>query len=141
MLELNGHSPAQFFLQPVPRISQINVEVAAIDLCLRALEQKEVVATAAQAAEWIIEHGDAWRALCREIILCGERLHALEDRALKIRQAQGYTVHGLDLAEFIGTGRTLLGCNWINDPISRVRTTALAAKIITERDLKEARNA
>ena len=140
---LNGYAPSSLKLvKSMTRSAEIDIEIGAIDLVLSALQRKELVASATEAAQWVIQNGPAWRELCRDWLLTAERLHALETRAFAVRQELGgVTPATLELAEFIGNGRSPLGIRWDSDPLSRVRTAALQAKIITKADLEDARNA
>jgi hypothetical protein len=140
---LNGHAPRGLTLpRTISRNSEISIELAAIDLILEALERKELVQNAIEAADFVVEHGVEWREICRDYILAAERLHVLEDRALAMRQQlRGPAPMTLELSQYIGNGRSPLGIRWDCDPMSRARTAALKAGIISEQDLRNARNA
>jgi hypothetical protein len=140
---LNGHAPSDLkSLRMMPRVQEINVELGAIGLILEVLQKKELLQEAIEAADWVIANGTQSRALCRDLILTGERLRALEERALAMRaELRGQVPATLELAAFVGNGRSPLAIPWSTDPLSRMRTAALKAEIITEKDLKEARNA
>jgi hypothetical protein len=137
---MNGHSPDGIRLPPAtPRRQQIEVEIEALDLVLDALSKKELVARAAEAAAFALQHGEEWAALCRDTLLTATRLGALEARAQAWRQNLGGAVPAtLPLAAFIGTGRSILGVPWGADPLSRPRAAALEAKIITAKEIKGA---
>jgi hypothetical protein len=139
---LNGYAPAG--LKHAPPISQKQedeIEVEAIDVVLAVLSRRELVATAAAAADFVLEHGEEWEALCRDIILAAARLGALEKRAIEWRAQLGVIPSTLPMAQFIGTGRSIVGAVWAGDPLSRPREAALQAKIVTAKELKAAQDA
>src|SRR4051812_47917275 len=87
---LNGYAPSSMrLLPPIPRDEELIIEVAAIDIVLGALSQQELTARATAAAAWIIAYGDAWRQLCRDIILTATRLQAPEARPQAGRPGPG----------------------------------------------------
>jgi hypothetical protein len=138
---LNGHAPASMKLyRSGSRDRELRIEVGAIDEVLSALSGKELAARAAEAAEWVERHGAEWRALCRDLVLTATRLQALEQRAQAWRATLGGNVPAtLALAEFIGA-RSVLGIPWANDPLSRVRTAAIDARVVSRSEIKEAQN-
>jgi hypothetical protein len=74
---LNGFAPAGLkHAPPISRDEELEIEVEAIDIVLSALSQKELAASAASAAELAIEHGAAWEAYWRELLLTAARLGA-----------------------------------------------------------------
>jgi hypothetical protein len=139
---LNGFAPADLkHAPPISRKQELEIEVEAIDIVLSALSQKELVARAAEAAEFALEHGAEWEALCRDIILTATRLGALERQAIEWRQKLGPAVPAtLPMARFIGTGRSIVGALWASDPLYRPREAALQEKIVTAKEIKAAEN-
>jgi hypothetical protein len=140
---LNGFAPPGMKRAPPnSRKAQLEVERDAIDLVLAALSTKELAARAEEAAEFAVEHGAEWEALCRDIVLCAVRLGALERRAIEWRQKLGPAVpSSLPMAGFIGTGRSILNVAWGADPLSRVRAAAVEARIVTAKEIKATENA
>src|ERR1700730_14090132 len=136
---LNGHAPEGLRLvAPGSREAVLEIEVAALDLAMNALSQRELAARAVEAAALVREHGPKWAALCRELVLTATRLEELERRAHAWPdQMRGSEPATLLLATFIGTGRSILNIPWANDPLSRLRTAALAAGILDKGDIKE----
>jgi hypothetical protein len=122
---LNGYAPSSMKRAPPnSRKAELEIDVEAIDIVLSALAQKELVATAAESAAFALEHGAEWEALCRDILLTFTRAQALEKRAVEFRQKLGPAVPAtLPMAQFIGTGRSIVGIVWGADPLSRPRTS------------------
>jgi hypothetical protein len=140
---LNGYAPPGLkHAPPISEQTEDEIERDAIDIVLAALSQKELVATAAEAAEFAIEHGAKWEALCRDILLTATRLGALERQAIEWRAKLGPAVPAtLPMATFIGTGRSILNVPWGSDPLSRPREAALQAKIVTRKEIEAAADA
>jgi hypothetical protein len=139
---LNGYAPAGLkHAPPRSRQQELEINVEAIDIVLSALAQKELVATAAESAAFALEHGDEWAELCRDILLTAARLGALEKRAVEWRANLRVIPASLPLAQFIGTGRSIVGVLWASDPLYRPREAALQAKIVTAKEIKAAENA
>jgi hypothetical protein len=137
---LNGYAPAGLKLPAaVSRRHELEIEIEAIDLVLSTLAAKENIARAEEAAAFAVKHGDQWEGLCADIILTATRLQALEARAADWRAGLGGAVpSSLPMARFVGTGRSVLNIAWGADPLSRVREAALAARIVTPKELKAA---
>jgi hypothetical protein len=106
---------------------------------LEILSTKELIARSEEGAAFLLENGEEWRQICRDVLLCAVQLGALERRAVAWRQQlAGVTPATLAMAGFIGTGRSILNIPWSGDPLSRVRTAALEEKIISAKELKDA---
>jgi hypothetical protein len=135
---LNGFAPAGLKLPPAAsRRQELEIEIEALDLVLDALSKKENVARAEEAAAFAVDHGEAWAAICRDVLLCATRLGALEARAIAWRQKlAGVTPASLPLARYIGHGRPL-GAG----ELSRAITEALETKIISKSELRDAADA
>jgi hypothetical protein len=140
---LNGYAPPDLKrAPPFSRKAQLEIEVEAIDTVLAVLSRKELVARAEEAAALWLAHGEQWSELCRDILLTATKLGALEHRAAQWRASLGGAAPStLPLAQFIGTGRSIVGVAWGADPLSRPREAALQAKIVTAKELKAAQDA
>jgi hypothetical protein len=88
---LNGAAPAALSLfQPAITLDKrLYREQRGIDLALKILADKDLVARAAEAVEWGEVHGPEWRQLAREITLTAIRLDALERRARQLLEGCG----------------------------------------------------
>jgi hypothetical protein len=118
--------------------AELRLEQEALDICIDALAQKGLAAAAADGAKWLIEHGAEWRALCREYLLVAERLMALEDKAQAMRsRITGSMVVELPLGAFVGSGG-FIDKRPSADPLSRFRMAALAARIVSTKDIEDA---
>ena len=81
---LNGAAPASLSSSPEAGITLDKVlyrEQRGIDIVLKILNDKELVARSVEAVEWAEAHRAEWRALAREITLTAIRLDALERSA------------------------------------------------------------
>jgi hypothetical protein len=139
---LNGYAPAGLkHAPPISRDEELEIKREAIAIVLSALAQKELVAAAEESAAFVLEHGEEWEALCRDILLTFTRGAALEKRAVEFRAKLRVIPASLPLAQFIGTGRSIVGALWASDPLYRPREAALQAKIVTTKEIKAAENA
>src|ERR1700693_4176181 len=101
---LNGHAPPSMKATlPFPQEEQLNVELAAIDLVLATLSQRENIVRAAEAEQYAHQHRAEWTAIVRDALLGASMMRAAEARAVKFRQKLGGIVpNSLQLAAFIG---------------------------------------
>lgn len=130
---LNGYAPPSLTLPPaVTRETELTIERDAIDIVLKALSQSELVARAAEAAQWIIKNEPSWREMCRQRVLAEVRAEALKDLALKMQEAAGgiYAVP-LPMARFI-LSRDVT--------VADMCHAALEAGIVSRTDLERAAN-
>ena len=77
---LNGAAPPSLSSSPEAGITLDKVlyrEQRGIDIALKILNDKELVARSVEAVEWAGAHGAEWRALAREITLAAVRLDSL----------------------------------------------------------------
>ena len=79
-------------------------------------------------------------ANCRSLTSPTNSSDEAEKKAIKVRESIGATPATLPLAMFIGNGRSLVCAPWQNDPISRARTEALEKRIVSQRDITEAKH-
>ena len=83
---LNGAAPASLS-SPEADVTLDKLlyrEMRGIDIALKILNDKELVAKAVEAVEWGEAHGAEWRQLAREITLTAVRLDALERGARQL---------------------------------------------------------
>jgi hypothetical protein len=109
-------------------------EQAGIDIVLKVLNDKSLVATAAAAVEWAEENGAKWAGICREVVLATARLDALHKTASEL----------LASCPDIGAARLVLG-NYIGgDPTSVSVDDLIAAAeaqgVVNAADLKKVRH-
>jgi hypothetical protein len=82
---LNGYAPQSLSLPPeISRDRILLRERRGLDIVLKILADKDLVARAAEAVEWGEAHGAEWHQLTREITLTAIRLHALEQSAQRL---------------------------------------------------------
>lgn len=133
---LNGSAPASLLLPPdISRDKILYREQRGIDIALKILTDKDLVARAADAVAWAEANGDKWLALCRETVLTVIKLEALEDRARQLLGECGdvFSVR-LPMANVVG-GRSIT-----ETPISELTETALADGIVTNAEIRKAQN-
>jgi hypothetical protein len=135
-LMMNGSTPQHLLTPAISRSEQIRAERDAIAYVHRDLSRQVDLARYSEAETWVAENDKAWRALCRDIIICATRLFSLEERAREmLKPIEGVCV-ALPMATTIGR-LSLLG---IGDPLLDMRVAALNEKIITESDVRKARH-
>lgn len=78
---MNGSTPSHLLVPAVSRDEQIRAELDAIAYVDRELGRQLEDAQHHETEQWVVDHATEWRALCREIVLAGVRLEALEERA------------------------------------------------------------
>lgn len=133
---LNGSAPESLSLPPeITRDRILLREQRALDIVLKILTDKNVVARAADAVAWAEAHGDQWRTLCREITLAAIRLEALERGAQELLGQCGdiFAVR-LPMANIVG-GRPISEI-----PVSDLTETALAEGVVTSAEIRKAKN-
>jgi len=110
-------------------------EQRGIDIALKILADKDLVARATEAVEWAEAHSDEWRQLVREIVITTIRLNALERRAGELLGGCGdiFAVR-LPLVNVIG-GRAIS-----ETPIGDLTETALAQGVVTSAEIRKAQN-
>ena len=82
---LNGSAPESLSLPPeITRDRLLLREQRGIEIVLKILDNKELVARATEAVEWTEAHSGEWRQLCREITLTALRLDALQKTAQRL---------------------------------------------------------
>jgi hypothetical protein len=85
---LNGDAPAS--LAPPSELDfssldrQLAVEQRGIDIAIKILGDRELIARAAEAVHWAEEHAHQWRQLVRETIVTAARLEALQRAAARL---------------------------------------------------------
>jgi hypothetical protein len=133
---LNGEAPETLSLPPELAKDRILMrEMRGIDIALKILASKDLVARTVEAVRWAEEHDGEWRTLCRDIVLTAVRLDALEDRARRLlEQCIDVSSIRLPMANIIG-GRAISEI-----PISDLTERAMAAGVATSTEVKKARS-
>src|ERR1019366_3964229 len=79
------------------------IEQRGIDIAVKILSDKELLARAAEAVQWSESHADKWRHLVREAIVAAARLEAIERAATDlIEQCVDITATNLPMVNLIG---------------------------------------
>lgn len=133
---LNGSAPELLSLPPeITRDRMLLREQRGIEIVLKILTDKSLVARAAEAVEWAELHGDQWRALCRDVTLTAIKLNALEQSARElIGQCPDIFAVRLPMANKIG-GRAIS-----ETQISDLTEIALAAGVVSAAEIRKAKN-
>jgi hypothetical protein len=133
---LNGAAPESLSLPPeVSHDKILYREQRAIEIVLKILADKELVARTTEAVAWAEEHCDRWRALCRDAVLCAIRLAAVEASAHQLLEqcVDPFAVR-LPMANLFG-GRSISEL-----PLSDLQETALAEGVVTVAEIRKAKN-
>jgi hypothetical protein len=131
---LNGSAPESLSLPPeITRDRMLLREQRGIEIVLKILSSKELVARATEAVVWAEAHGAQWRALCRDITLTAIKLDALERASQEmIEKCPDLSAVNLPMANKIG-GRAISEI-----PISDLTEMALAQGICTSAEIRKA---
>jgi hypothetical protein len=132
---LNGAAPAS--------LSAIEADISldkilyreqrGIEIALKILNDKELVARAVEAVEWAEAHSAEWRQLCREITLTAIRLNAFE-RSLQQLLAGCPDPFAVRLPMTVITNNRSIAEISLDD----LKAAALAENIINTADVKRA---
>lgn len=133
---LNGSAPESLSLPPeITRDKILYREQRGIDIALKILTDKGLVARAADAVSWAEANNEKWRALCREIVLTAIKLEALEHSASELLgQCSDIFSVRLPMANVVG-GRPIS-----ETPIKELTETALAQGVVTSSEIRKAKN-
>ena len=133
---LNGNAPAELTIPPeISRDRELLREQRGIDIAIKILGSKEVVARAAWAVSWAETNAPAWHELCRGIILTAIRLDALERRAQQLlEQCPDVAAVRLPLINAVG-GRAIA-----ETPLNELVERALSENVITPAEKRKAEN-
>jgi hypothetical protein len=136
-LLLNGAAPA--FLSAsemdITLDKQLYREMRGIDIALKILSDKDLVARAAEAVEWAERHRDEWRNLARETTLTAIKLGALERAAAALLdQCPDIFAVNLPMGNILG-GRPISETS-VNELIA----AASAAGVVTASEIRKAEN-
>jgi len=133
---LNGSAPESLSLPPEVNRDRILLrEQRGIEIALKILASKDLVARATEAIQWAEENGDGWRALCREIVLTAIKFAALEEKAQRLlEQCVDISSVRLPMANVIG-GRPISDTS-----ISDLTEIALADGVVTSAEVKKAKS-
>jgi hypothetical protein len=133
---LNGAAPESLSMPlMVNRDKMLIREQRGIDIAMKVLASKDLVARATEAVRWAEEHADEWRALCREIVLTAVRLDALEANSQRLlERCIDVSAISLPMANKIG-GRSIS-----ETPVSELTEAALAAGVVTSAEVRKAKS-
>jgi hypothetical protein len=133
---LNGSAPESLSLPPSVTEDRILLrEQRGIELALKVLSSKDLVARASEAVAWAEENTAKWCELCHAIVLTVIKLDALECSARELI-GQCVDIHSvrLPLGNVIG-GRAIS-----ETPVNDLLERALAAGVITASEVKKAKS-
>jgi hypothetical protein len=133
---LNGAAPESLSMPlMVNRDKMLIREQRGIEIAMKVLASKDLVARATEAVQWAEDHTDEWRTLCHDAVLAAVRSHALEDMARRLLE-QCIDIHAvrLPMANIVG-GRPLA-----DTPISELTEAALTAGVVTSAEIKKAKS-
>jgi hypothetical protein len=133
---LNGSAPEFLSLPPdITREKLLTREQRGIDIVLKILQDKRLVAHTTAAVEWGEQHRDCWTALCRDVVLCAIRSDALENSARElIGRCPDILAAQMPMANFIG-GRSVSEI-----PLSDLTEAALGQGVVTAAEIRKAKN-
>jgi hypothetical protein len=133
---LNGAAPDTLSIPPaITRDKILYREMRGIDIALKILADKSLVARAAAAVEWAEAHRGQWRALCREITLTAIKIDALERGAqAMVEQCPDIFAVDLPMGRFIG-GRAIS-----ETPLGDLTEAALAQGVVTSAEIRKAQH-
>jgi hypothetical protein len=132
---LNGSAPESLLPPETSRDKSLYREQRAREIVLKILEDKSLVARAADAVAWAEANGDKWRSLCRRIVLMTIELQALEHSAGELLgQCGDIFAIRLPMANIVG-GRPVS-----ETPLRELTEAALAEGVITSAEIRKASN-
>jgi hypothetical protein len=145
---LNGSAPPSLEPPPLSEFNfstldqQLAVEIRGIDIAVKILGDKELVARAAEAVQWAEDHAAEWRALVRETIMTAARLASVESAAARLL-AKCVDVAAINLPMINLIGQKSQNVAWVGHvPITSddLIEAGLQAGIVTNRDIEKAKN-
>jgi hypothetical protein len=110
-------------------------EMRGIDIAMKILTDKGLVARAAEAVEWAEAHRGEYRALCREMTLTAIRLEAVEARARRLLEGCG-DLFAVRLPMVIITNSRSISAI----PLGDLKDAALAEGVVTQAEIRKAEN-
>jgi hypothetical protein len=133
---LNGSAPESLSLPPeITRDRMLLREQRGIEITLKVLADKTLVARAAEAVEWAEANRGEYRALCREITLTAIKLEAVEARARELLRGCG-DLFAVKLPMVIITNSRSIS----EIPLSDLKDAALAEGVVTQGEIRKAQN-
>ena len=131
---LNGSAPSPLSLPPeITREKMLSREQRGIDIALKILGDKSLVARAAEAVAWAEANTDAWCQISREITLTVIRLRALERHAEALLSGCG-DLFAIRLPFAILANNR---CSVSDIPLDELKAVALSEKIITHAEIRK----
>lgn len=148
---LNGSAPASLEPPPLSEFNfstmdeQLAVEMRGIDIAVKILGSKEVVARAAEAVRWAEENADRWRQLVRETIVAAARLEAVKRASLELLdQCADISAINLPMSNMVGVDRMrFVGPGWsgsLDVTADDLIEAGLKEGIITKSDIRKAQD-
>lgn len=134
---LNGFAPPFVSSGAVSSAADIRIELAEIREAQRVINRRREDAAEKVAEAWAAEHAVEWSALLRDIVLTATRLHALEQKAGATLEAAEKLCQASPPVKMFRHVSSILG---IGDPLREVVADALSEKIVTEAELRGAKN-
>lgn len=135
---LNGAAPASLSSLPEAGIALDKVlyrEQRGIDIALKILNDKGLVARSVEAVSWMETHSAEWRALVREITLTAIRLSGLE------RSAQQLLAGCPDLFAVRLPMTVITNSRSVAEiPLDDLKAAALAEGIVTNNEIRKSEN-
>jgi hypothetical protein len=133
---LNGAAPESLALPPeIARDRILLREQRGIELAMKILSSKDLVARATEAVQWAEANAERWKSLCRETVLTANKLEALERSAQDLLgQCPDVFAINLPMANAIG-GRPIY-----ETPVNELTEAALAAGVVTPAEVKKAKS-
>jgi hypothetical protein len=110
-------------------------EMRGIDIAMKILTDKGLVARAAEAVEWAEAHRGEYRALCREMTLTAIRLEAVEARARRLLEGCG-DLFAVRLPMVIITNSRSISAI----PLGDLKDAALAEGVVSKAEIRKAEN-
>jgi hypothetical protein len=133
---LNGSAPESLSLPPeITRDRMLLREQRGIEITLKVLADKTLVARAAEAVEWAEANRDEYLALCREITLTAIRLEAVEARARRLLEGCGDLFAVRLPMVIIANSRSISEI-----PLGDLKDAALAEGVVTQGEIRQAQN-
>ena len=129
---LNGAAPESLSLPPeITRDRMLLREMRGIDIALKILGDKELVARAADAVAWAEANSNRWRALCREVVLTAIKLEALKHGASELLGQCG---------DIFAVRLPMANIAISETPTNELTETALTAGVVTSAEIRKAQN-
>jgi hypothetical protein len=142
---LNGAAPAS--LDPPGEVDFSSVDMAlaveqrGIDIALKVLGDKDLLARAAEAVNWAETHADRWRQLVRETIVTAAKSEALElAMSSLIGECVDIDAINLPMANMVGHRCMNTIAGFVEVTPNDLIEAGLRAGIVSQRDIDKVKN-